>query len=105
MELMIGIEGSFSFVKLCGVVENFRHALQASNESVTANYTGPVAIFINFHPNLARLSSRATADVHQPPFRATAAVCRRPLGRRADPNGRKLTILERFWHPKLSGQL
>lgn len=39
------------------------------------------------------LSSRTVAGLHWPyPFRATAAVCRRPLGRRADPNGRKLTL-------------
>ena len=31
--------------------------------------------------------------MHQPPFRETAAVCRRPPSRRADWSGRKLTIL------------
>ena len=31
----------------------------------------------------SKVSSRTTADLHQPqPFRAAAAVCRRPLGRR-----------------------
>ena len=44
--------------------------------------------FITSRPNLSTLSSWTTADLHQPPFRATAAVCCRPLGRRTDPNGR-----------------
>ena len=44
-------------------------------------------------------------DLHQPPFGATAgaaAVCRRPLGRRADPNGRAVTILSDFPQTKNS---
>ena len=48
-----------------------------------------MADFIYFPLNQSKLSSR------------TAAVCRRPLGRRTDPNGRNLTIFEWFSHPKL----
>ena len=55
-----------------------------------------VADLIKFRPSPSKLSSRTTADLHQPPFRAIAAVCRRPLGRRTDPNGRKLTIVSDF---------
>ena len=55
---------------------------------------------IKFPLKSSRLSSRTTADLHQPPIRATAAVYRRPLGRRTDPNGRNLTNLECFWHQK-----
>ena len=40
-----------------------------------------ILIDISFRPNPSRLSSRATADLHQPPFQGTAAVCRRPLER------------------------
>ena len=54
--------------------------------------TGPVIDLIKFPLKSSRLSSRTTADLHQPPFRATAAVCRRLLGRRTDLNGRKLTL-------------
>ena len=57
---------------------------------VAEGYVKP--FLIKFRPNPLRLSSRTTADLHQPPFRATAAVCRRPLGRRTDLNGRKLTL-------------
>ena len=64
----------------------------------------PVAIFIIFRPNLARLSSRTTADLHQPPFRAATAGYRRPLGRRTDPNGRELIIFVRLLHPNLSSE-
>lgn len=56
--------------------------------------------FIKIRPNPSKLSSRATADLHQPPIRATAAVCRRPLGRGTDPNGKNLTILSDFYTRK-----
>ena len=62
----------------------------------------PVFDLLNFPVNPSRLSSRTTADLHQPPFRATAAVCRRPL---TDPNGRKLTICEYGVHTKHSSGL
>ena len=36
---------------------------------------------------------RSMADLHRrQAFRATAAICPRPLGRQTDQNGRKLTI-------------
>ena len=50
------------------------------------------SILVRLCLNLPRFSSLATADLHQPPFRPAAAVCRRPLGRRTDPNRRTLTI-------------
>ena len=77
--------------------------LQTSQLLSKATHAALLPICTKFRPNPSKLSSRTTADLHQPPFRATAAVCRRPLGRRTDPNGRKLTILERFSHPKLLG--
>ena len=62
-------------------------------------------ILITFRPNPSTLSSRTTADLHQPqPVRATAAVCRRPLGHRTDPNGRNLTILSDFRTENSSGR-
>ena len=42
-------------------------------------------LLTKFRPNPPKLSSRTTADLHQPPFRATAAVCRRLLGRGTEP--------------------
>ena len=75
----------------------------AFDSSFDTDRSGPCSISIKFRPNPSKLSSRTTADLHQPPFRATAAVCRRPLGRRTDLNGRTLTILEHFWPPKLLG--
>ena len=50
-----------------------------------------------FRPNPPRWSSRTTADLHQPPFRATFAVWPRPLGRQTDPNCRKLTLFGCFF--------
>ena len=47
----------------------------------------------SFGPNFSELSSRTTADLLSPPFRATAVVCRRPLSRGASQNGPTLTIL------------
>ena len=64
----------------------------------------PEAVFIsNLRPNPPRLSSRTTADLRQPPIRATAAVCRRPLGRGTDPNGQTMTILSEMLAKKTPG--
>ena len=52
-------------------------------------------IYTKFRPPRPKLSSRTTADLDQPPFRTTAAVCRcaAPLGRGTGPTGRNLTVL------------
>ena len=83
---------SFSSCKVAPQAQN--QLFRSDGSFNTMNVYGPVPILIKIRPNPSKLSSRTTADLHQPPFRATAAVCRRPLGRRTDPNGRKLTILE-----------
>ena len=57
-------------------------------------YANPILII--FRPNPSKLSSRTTADLHQIPFRATAAVCCRPLRKGRVHSGRKLSIQSDF---------
>ena len=78
-------------------VEDVRQSISgyASGNSIPhahktfAKQTYPGASFHQKSPKFLpdRVSSRATADLHQPPVRATAAVCRRPLGHGTDSSG------------------
>ena len=68
---------------------NTKKRKSAWKKALSAHEAGDDSDLIQFRPNPPKLSSRAAADLHQPPIRATAAVCRRPLGRRTDPNAAK----------------
>ena len=48
---------------------------------------------ISSEPLTAELADDGRPAPVQPSIRATAAVCRRPLGRETDPNGQELTTL------------